>query len=92
MTDIRVTPMEPQAFGVEIEEGVTTTGHRVVVPPSFCEERDLPGTDDERVVRETIGFLLDRIPGTSIPDELSLNDVSRDYTDFIDELRRRLSV
>jgi hypothetical protein len=91
MTTIRVTPMEPQAFGVEIDEGATTTGHRVIVPSAFCEDRNLPGTDDVTVVRESIGFLLDRFPGTAIPDEFSLDDLSRDHADFIDELRSRVS-
>jgi len=91
MTEVRVTPLEPNVFGVEIEEGDTTTGHRVVAPPSFWDERGILDVDDLTAVRESVLFLLDRPPATAIPDELSLDDIARANDDYEEELRSRIS-
>jgi hypothetical protein len=42
-------------------------------------------------VQETMRFLLEREPATSILPEFSLEDVSRFFPEFYEELRRRLS-
>lgn len=54
MSEIRVTPLEPAVFGVEIDEGGTTTGHRVVVPPTFWDDRGLYDVDDVVDVKESV--------------------------------------
>ncbi len=91
MSEIRVTAMEPLHFGVQVTEGDLTTSHRVRVPPSMLDDLGLSETDAAVVVRETIGFLLDREPATSIMDEFSLDDVSRFFPDYLDELGVRLA-
>ena len=90
MSDITITPMEPGHYGVQISEGDTTTSHRVAVPDALLDDLGLNGVDPELVVRETIGFLLDREPATSIMDEFSLEQVSGFFPDYYDELRARL--
>jgi hypothetical protein len=91
MTTLRVVPMAPGEFGVEVEEGNEVTGHRVTVPQSFLENTLLEGVDPETVVRESFNFLLEREPATSILREFSLYDIARYFPEFPDELRRRLS-
>ncbi|MDP9420436.1 MAG: hypothetical protein M3P53_09870 [Actinomycetota bacterium] len=91
MSEIRVTAMEPLHFGVQVTEGDLTTSHRVQVPPSMLDDLGLSEADASAVVRETIGFLLDREPATSIMDEFSLDDVSRFFPDYLDELSARLA-
>ncbi|MDP9452642.1 MAG: hypothetical protein M3P97_04450 [Actinomycetota bacterium] len=91
MSEISVTAMEPLHFGVEVTEGTLTTGHRVRVPPSLLDELGLSEADAPAVVRETFGFLLEREPATSILAEFSLDDVSRFFPDFLDELTTRLA-
>ncbi|MDQ1516379.1 MAG: hypothetical protein QOE80_2209 [Actinomycetota bacterium] len=91
MTTMRVVPMAPGEFGVEVEEGNEVTGHKVRLPPSFLDDLLLTDVDQELIVRETIDFLLEREPATSILPEFSLVDVTRYFPEFPEELQRRLS-
>ncbi len=91
MSEINVTAMEPLHFAVQITEGTLTTSHLVRVPPSMLDDLGLSEGDAPSVVRETIGFLLDREPATSILDEFSLDDVSRFFPGYLEELTTRLA-
>ena len=91
MTTMRVVSMAPGEYGVEVEEGTGITGHKVRLPPTFLDDLLLTDVDQERIVRETFGFLLEREPATSILPEFSLDDVSRYFPEFPEELQRRLS-
>lgn len=91
MTDIAVTPMEPGRFGVQITEGTTTTSHRVAVPSDMVDDLGLQGVDPELLVRESVGFLLEREPAPSILPEFALSDIARYYPEYYDELEARLA-
>jgi hypothetical protein len=91
MTTMRVVSMAPGEYGVEVEEGNEITGHKVHLPRAFLDDLLLTGVDEEVIVRETIDFLLEREPATSILPEFSLEDVSRYFPEFPEELQRRLS-
>jgi hypothetical protein len=93
MTDIAVTPLEPGVYGVEIVEGHERTGHRVAVPEGLVDELVGPAADveGERIVREAVGFLLERQPATAIPAEISLDEVADAFADFGEDLRQRLA-
>lgn len=91
MTTMRVVPMAPGEYGVEVEEGNEVTGHKVRLPRSFLDDLLLTEVDEELIVRETFDFLLEREPATSILPEFSLVDVSRYFPEFPEELQRRLS-
>jgi len=88
VTDIVITPLEPGRFRAEVTEGHLTTSHRVIVPDGLL---GLAEADEERVVQETMRFLLEREPATSILPEFALDDVPRYFEGFYDDLRRRLS-
>jgi hypothetical protein len=89
-TGITITPMEPGWYGVQLKDGGTTTSHRVHVPTALLEDMRLTDADRELVVRETIAFLLEREPPSSILSEFSLDVVPRYFPEFYDELRSRL--
>jgi hypothetical protein len=91
MTTMRIVSMAPGEFGVELTEGHEITGHKVRLPPAFLDDLLLAGVDEERIVRETFDFLLEREPATSILPDFSLTDVSRYFPEFPEELVRRLS-
>jgi hypothetical protein len=91
MTTMRVVPMAPGEFGVEVTEGSEVTGHRVRLPAAFLDDLLLGDVDQELIVRETFDFLLEREPATSILPQFSLDDVSRYFPEFPEELQRRLS-
>ncbi len=38
MTTMRVLPMAPGEFGVEVTEGHELTGHKVRLPPAFLDD------------------------------------------------------
>jgi hypothetical protein len=83
--------MGPHQFGVQVTEGDVTTSHQVTVPENLLDELGLFDTDEEAVVRESIAFLLEREPATSIMDEFSLDVIPRFFPEYSEELTRRLS-
>ena len=92
MSAVTVTPMDPNHYGVQIEEGDTTVSCRVRLTDGFVDDLDLRDVDDVTVVTESIEFLLDRLVATSIPSELSLDAIADSYPDYYDELRARVTV
>jgi hypothetical protein len=57
----------------------------------MLDELDLGRVEAEDVVRESFRFLLEREPSTSILPEFSLDDISRYFPDYFQELPKRLS-
>jgi hypothetical protein len=90
MADVSIVTLDPGRYGVEIRENAVSTVHRVTVPTELLDDLGLVGVDEERVVRESIEFLLEREPPTSIMDEFSLRDIARYFGDDYEELQRRL--
>lgn len=90
MTTTSVTEMEPGWFGVQVEDGDTTTSHRIHLSEGLVDDLVLGDAEPSRIVEESVGFLLERIAATSIPPEVSLDRVARDYPEYADELRLRL--
>ena len=88
---IRIQPLADHEYAVDVTEGTTRTRHRVVVTPDLLDDLGLVDVDEERVVRESMLFLLDREPATSIYDEFPLDTVASRFPDFADELRARLA-
>ena len=91
MSEITITAMEPDHYGVQVREGDTTTSHRVTVPPALIEDLVLGDVDRELLVRETFEFLLEREPATAILDEFALDDVARHFPEYYDELQARVA-
>lgn len=90
MSDIVVTAMGPDRYGVQVHEaGGVETSHVVTVPEGFLHDLGIEAPPDQ-VVRESIAFLLDREPATSILEEFELPVISEYFGDYTDELRRRL--
>lgn len=91
MSDVSITRMGPGQFGVQVREGDKETSHRVSVPESLVDDLGLPDLDEERLVRESFLFLLEREPATAILSEFSLDQVSRYFPEYQEELRARLT-
>ena len=91
MTKKVITAMEPEHYGVQVTEGGVTTSCRVAVPPAVLDDLAMSDLDPARVVEETIDFLLDREPATSLQGEISIDDLQHRYHDFYDELRARVA-
>ena len=94
MTTITVRPIGTHQYGVQVTEGDLTTSHTVTVPEDLLDEwgmLDAAGEDEERVVRESFEFLLEREPATSILGDFSLSVIPRYFPEYSEELARRLS-
>ncbi|TML37094.1 MAG: hypothetical protein E6G27_18075 [Actinobacteria bacterium] len=94
MSEITVTPMESGWFGVQVSEGKVETSHRVRVPDDLTERLGLADEgqpDGVQLVRESMGFLLEREPATSILEEFSLDDIAKYFPEYYAELRTRIS-
>ena len=100
---VEILQTGPHEYAVTISEEATQTQHRVTVPPSLLGELGLTAHLDaadgggqalhdveERVVRESFIFLLEREPATSILREFQLDVIGRYFADYKRELRTRL--
>lgn len=91
MSQINITAMDPGRFGVELSEGPDTTNHEVRVPETLLDDLGVAGADPEVVVRESMEFLLEREPASSILPAFSLDDIPRYFPEYKDELKARLA-
>ena len=91
MTQVNVTAMGPQEFGVTVSGEGVETSHKVSVPESLVDDLGLPEVDEETLVKESFEFLLEREPSTSILREFPLSTISDYFPEYLGELRRRLS-
>lgn len=78
-------PHGPHSYAVTVTEGENTTNHVVDVPA------EMQGDDEERLVRESFLFLLEREPATSILPAFPLDTISRYFPDYLAEIRARLT-
>jgi len=90
MAEIAIRSLGAQEFDVEVRDGGRATAHRVTVPPGFVDGLGVQ-TDPERLVRESFAFLLEREPSTSILRRFSLDDISRYFPEYRQEIARRLA-
>ena len=92
--DVRCAPA-PTGWhcSVSIDDGRGTSTHDVTVAPE--DATDLAAAADqsdvERLVYETIAFLLEREPKESILRTFDLTVVGRYFPDFESEIRSRLA-
>ena len=91
MTDIRIEALADREYGVQVREGDTTTTHKVTVPEDLLDDLALGNDDEERLVRESFAFLLDKEPATSILRTFDLDVIERYFPDYRTELRARLA-
>lgn len=87
---VSITRLDEGHYGVEVEQGSVTTNHRVRVPPSLLEDMGLEDADQEELVRESMAFLLEREPATSILPEFGLDIIPRYFPEYSEELPRRI--
>ena len=96
MSDIDVRHLGPHHFAVSVQEGkgAPRLDHEVTVDDRFLDNFGLIDPDqaqEEDLVRQAVGFLLDREPATSMDHGFSLSDLGDRFPDFFDEMRARES-
>jgi hypothetical protein len=90
MTEIAISPRGEREFLVELSEGGLRTTHRVTAPERLGGGLELRREDLSEVVRRSFEFLLERESASSILSEFSLDDISRYFPEYEQELARQL--
>jgi len=99
---IEILEIGPHEYAVTVNEGNRQTRHRVTVPQGLIDdvglalalqdtagERGLRDTE-ERLIRESFAFLLEREPATSIMREFGLDVIGRFFPEYVPAMRTRL--
>ncbi len=90
MSEITLNKQDETTYEVELRDGGDATTHQVSVPPDMLEELGLEDVDRERLVRESMEFLLEREPPSSVLPEFALTDIQRYFSEYYDEIQMRL--
>ena len=91
MQDVAVRPMGPHEWAVVVTEGHETTSHRVTVSERLLDDLGIVDLDEGRLVRESVHFVLEREPASSILAEFDLDDISGFFPEYVAEIRTRLA-
>ncbi|MFJ5234403.1 hypothetical protein ACIQBJ_31430 [Kitasatospora sp. NPDC088391] len=90
--DILVEALGDREYLVRVEDGPTEAATRVRVTDTVAERPALAGTDETRLVRETIAILTERQPVAAIPPMIDLDDLADAFGDsYLTELERRIA-
>jgi hypothetical protein len=77
------------AVGVTTDDGATQ--HRVSVPARLITKLGLTSGDEERLLRESFGFVLEGEPAHAILREFSLDVIRTYFPEYDTEIRARLA-
>jgi hypothetical protein len=99
MSHVHVRHLGPHEYAAEVSESdahgnapaALPTTHRVRVDERVLDDLGIVDPDEVALVRESIEFLLEREPATSIADEFELSDITSRYDDYLNEVSTRLS-
>ena len=94
MTDIRVELEEERAknmeFSVEVNEGGTSSNHRVTVENDDYQQLAPEGISCQELVAESFRFLLEREPKSSILSGFDLTVIGNYFPEYENEITERL--
>ena len=90
MQKIDVRGMGPHEWAVVVTEGHETTSHRVTVSEQLIDDLGIVDLDEERLVRESFDFLLEREPVDAILREFDLEQIATYFPAYAGEIRTRL--
>lgn len=97
MRKVDITSAGAHEYVVTVSDGGAETKHRVRVPQDLRDTLGIPEVGqegqeggEERLVRESFAFLLEREPASSILREFDLDVISRYFPEYRAEIRSRL--
>jgi hypothetical protein len=98
MTTIEITPSGEHGYTVTLHDAGTSTHHRVGVPPALLVTLGLGSDsgsgsgsgDEERLVRMSFEFLLEREPPGSILPSFDLDVIGRYFPEYVATMRRQV--
>jgi hypothetical protein len=91
MTDLEITAAGEHVYDVTITDGKdTTTRHRVTVPVRFLTDLGIAASQEPLLVRASMVYLLEREPASSVLGAFTLDDITRYFPGYPDEIPARL--
>jgi hypothetical protein len=90
VTEIAIRPLGEREFLVEVRGSGRQTTHRVTAPERLGGRLELRDEDLSEVVRQSFEFLLEREPASSILPQFSLDDISRYFPEYEQDVARWL--
>jgi hypothetical protein len=87
MPDFEINAADAHVYDVTItDDGGAQTEHRVTVPESFLTDHGLAESQEPTLVRASIRYLLDRESPSSILAAFTLDDITRYFPAYSDEI------
>jgi hypothetical protein len=87
MPDFEINAADEHVYDVTItDDDGAQTSHRVTVPESFLTDQGLAASQEPILVRASIRYLLDREPPSSILSAFTLDDITRYFPAYPDEI------
>jgi hypothetical protein len=74
------------SYVVKVRSGKVATSHIVSVPDGLAAALGAAGTSEEKLVRASFNFLLEREPATSILPKFGLDVIPRYFPEYLREL------
>jgi hypothetical protein len=89
MVQIEIIPTGEHRFRVTIRDGQATTDHDVKVPPPLVASVGMEPADEERLVKMSFEFLLEREPAASILPRFDLDVIGHYFPEYVATLQDR---
>jgi hypothetical protein len=91
MADLDITAADEHVYDLTItEDGGSQTRHRVTVPERFLTDHGFAASQEPMLVRGSIQYLLERESPSSILAAFTLDDITRYFPDYPDEIAARI--
>jgi hypothetical protein len=86
---LKIEAIDKKTFRVTVT-GPKTTTHTVTVDPAYYEKLTEKKVSEERLIRQSFEFLLQRESNTSILSHFDLPIISRYFPEYEDTIKRML--
>jgi hypothetical protein len=87
---IEITPGGEHNYTVTLRDAGNTTRHEISVPRTLTTELGLGPDDDERLVRASFEFLLERERPASILSRFDLDIIGHYFPEYVATVRHRI--
>lgn len=91
MTDLDITASDEHVYDVTItDDDGNESRHRVTVPVRFLTDLGIAASQEPLLVRASMVYLLEREPPSSVLAAFTLDDITRYFPGYPDEITGRL--
>ena len=84
---VNVSKIDEKTFQVTVEEGSSSSSHRVTVPDEYYQKLTGGKISKEELVKKSFDFLLERESKGSIMGSFELSIISRFFPEYESEIK-----